>query len=267
MTTEVIEMEPPKARKNAVARRSPSGPAAAPVAGPMGNALAFIQAGGTMEQLRDMLALQQQWEAGEARKAFVQAMTDFKAEPLEIFKRKQVGYKTADGGFVGYKHAELADVADVVVPAMAKHGLSHRWDVKREGDRIYVTCVVMHRLGHSESITMDGAPDNSGKKNAIQQQASTITYLQRYTLLAATGLATKEVNPDDDGAGGGADEAATRLQEWTDKANAAVNLIALSETRKMAGVEFNAAKDVDGWNAFKDIVEQKRRALTGGAAQ
>ncbi|WP_080398455.1 ERF family protein [Burkholderia pseudomallei] len=55
-------------------------------------------------------------------------------------------------------------------------------------------------MGHSKMVTMSGAPDNSGKKNAIQQAASTITYLQRYTLLAATGMSTKD--DDDDGAGG-----------------------------------------------------------------
>lgn len=179
---------------------------APPSAGPMSNALALLQAGVTIEQMRDMLALQREFEAGEARKAFHEAMANFKAEPLTIFKNKQVGYKTKEGEFVGYAHAELSDVVEVVVPAMARHGLSSRWDVQQESQRIKVTCHVTHRLGHSESISMDGAPDSSGKKNVIQQVASTVTYLQRYTLLAITGLSAKSVNPDDDGAGGADDK-------------------------------------------------------------
>jgi hypothetical protein len=47
---------------------------------------------------------------------------------------------------------------------------------------------------------MEAGADVSGKKNAIQSVASSITYLSRYTLLAATGLAAVDM-PDDDGAG------------------------------------------------------------------
>ena len=74
-------------------------------------AMAVAQ-GADLDRLERLMALQERWEAGEARKAFTQAMTDFKAEPLEIFKRKEVGYKTKEGDFVGYKHAQLCDVVD-----------------------------------------------------------------------------------------------------------------------------------------------------------
>lgn len=196
------------------------GPAAAPVpatrsshalassgpteSSPFGMMLTALGRGASLELVESAMKLQERWEANEARKAFVQAMADFKAEPLEIFKRKQVGYTTDKGGFVGYKHAELSHITDVVVPAMARHGLSHRWDLQQGSGRIVVICTITHRLGHSESVSLDGAPDNSGKKNGIQQVASTITYLQRYTLLAATGLATKD-DADDDGKGAGED--------------------------------------------------------------
>ncbi len=163
-----------------------------------------VESGADLDRLERLMALQERWEAGEARKAFVQAMTEFKAEPLEILKRKRVSFETRDGETTSYKHAELSDVAEVVVPAMARHGLSHRWDVKQESGRIIVTCTVTHRAGHSESVTLDAAPDASGKKNAIQQVASAITYMQRYTLLAITGLATKDDGDDDGNAAGAA---------------------------------------------------------------
>ena len=240
---------------------------ALPMAGPMGNAMAFLKAGGTMEQLRDMLALQKDFEAHEARKAYVEAMAAFKLNPPEIFKRKLVGYVNKDGSTTGYMHATLGDVTTAIINGLAMHGISHRWDTKQANGQIMVTCILTHKMGHSESTMLEGTPDNSGKKNSIQQMASTVTYLQRYTLLAASGLATKDLE-DDDGRGSGEPEydAEGTLQEWIDKAEAAVNLIALSETRKMAGAEFNAAKDVVSWNAFKVFVEQKRKALQGASA-
>lgn len=154
----------------------------------------------SLDELDRWLNLHDRMEAAAARAAFVEAMTTFKAEPLRIVKRKHVGYETKEGDFVGYRHAELSDVTEVVCPAMARHGLSHRWDVQQNGDHITVACIVTHVRGHSETVQMTGRADSSGKKNAIQSVASTVTYLQRYTLMAATGTAATGV--DDDGAGG-----------------------------------------------------------------
>jgi hypothetical protein len=47
---------------------------------------------------------------------------------------------------------------------------------------------------------MGGPPDAGGAKNAIQARASTISYLERYTLKAICGVA--EGGEDDDGNGG-----------------------------------------------------------------
>lgn len=159
-----------------------------------------VERGADMAQIEKFMDLQQRWEEQQARKSYVEDMAGFKAEPLTIIKRKAVGYNTKEGDFVGYKHAELSDITDVVLPALARHGFSHSWDVRQESGLITVECIVTHKLGHSERVTMFGSPDSSGKKNPIQQTASTITYLQRYTLLAALGLATK--GSDDDGIGG-----------------------------------------------------------------
>ncbi len=240
--------------------------------GPMGNALSFLRAGGTVGELRDILALQREFEAGEAKKAYVAAMAEFKKNPPTIQKDKRVHFESKDGkSATDYWHATLGNVADAIIEGLAKVGVSHSWRPERKGDRIHVTCTLTHKMGHSESIELDGPLDTSGNKNNIQQMSSTTTYLSRYTLLMITGLAVKdEIMPDDDGGSGAVtpeDAASARLQEWTDKANAAINVLALNETRKMAGIEFNAAKDVVGWNAFKAIVEGKRQALTSEAAQ
>ena len=163
-----------------------------------------VQQGQSLDYLERLMALQQRWEEMEARKAFVAAMAAFKAGPLApIYKRKGVGYETKDGDFVGYKHAELSDVTEVVVPAMGAQGLSHRWDIEQKDGRVRVACVVTHAMGHSESVVMDAPPDSSGKKNALQQIASTVTYLCRYTLLAITGMSTRGMDDDAGGVGDG----------------------------------------------------------------
>lgn len=222
--------------------------AIAPSATPADLLRIAVENGADLDRLERLMALQERWEANEARKAYVAAMTAFKAEKLTIVKGKKVEYVGTS-----YMHAELSDVTDVICPALARHQLSHRWDVSQEGERITVDCVITHVLGHSERVTMQAMPDNSGKKNAIQQVASTITYLQRYTLLAATGVATK--GQDDDGKGLDTD----LLGEWVERANAALNLDVLNQTRKMAGQAFQDAGDVAGWNAFKVVAATKAK--------
>lgn len=192
----------------------------------------MVSRGGDLANLDKMLDLQIKWEANEARKAFVAAMAAFKAEPMEILKRKLVSFTTRDGDTTSYTHAELSDVTDAVVPAMGKHGLSHRWEVQQQGGQITVTCTITHALGHSEAVSMTAAPDNSGKKNAIQQVASTTTYLQRYTLLAATGMATKGM--DDDGRSYDYREEAgvdPDYSEWFKKIDAAPDLTSLRQVK------------------------------------
>lgn len=191
-----------------------------------------VQQGADLDRLERLMALQERWETGEARKAFVAAMAAFKAEPLVIFKRKQVGYTTKEGEFVGYTHAELSDITDVVSPAMGRHGLSYRWDIDQREGRIHVTCIVTHARGHSEQVTMDAPPDASGKKNTIQQIASATTYLQRYTLLAATGMSTKGMDDDARAA-----EADAKEGERSEKADARQTLIDQGQAEAMRGMK------------------------------
>ena len=221
-----------------------------------------VSQGADLDRLERLMALQERWEAGEARKAFVAAMTDFKSEPLEIFKRKQVGYSDKQGNFVGYKHAELSDITDVVVPAMARHGLSHRWDVKKEAQRVVVSCIITHKLGHSEAVTMDAAPDDSGKKNKLQQVASAVTYLERYTLLAATGMSTKE-QVDDDGAG--FEDKQSNADVWSTKAAEAVSLEALQTVSREGAKAFKDTRDVEGYKTFAAAVQARGAALRAAA--
>lgn len=173
--------------------------------------MAALERGVQPADVREMLALQREWRADEARAAFHEALAAFKAEPIVVAKSKLVGYEDRNGNVVGYRHAELFDVVAAAGPALSRHGLSHRWDVKQTPTWVSVTCILSHKLGHSERVEMGGPPDSSGKKNAIQQIASTVTYLQRYTLKAITGVA--EGGQDDDGQGGEGNEPGSQAND------------------------------------------------------
>ena len=147
-------------------------------------------------KLEKLLEVKERWEANEARKAFIEALNAFKASPPEIFKDKEIAH---NGKHIAY-YAGLDQVSAAIGKALSEHHLSHRWDTEQqEGGLIRVTCILTHERGHSERTTLQASPDATGAKNAVQAIGSTVTYLQRYTLLAATGMATAE--QDDDGAG------------------------------------------------------------------
>jgi hypothetical protein len=147
-----------------------------------------------VSKLMALLAFKKEWEAAEAKKAYTAAMNKFKANPTVITRNATVKYNKKTGGVVTYKHATLDHVCDAITAGLTQVGITHRWTVKQEKDVIWVTCVLTHELGHSEETTLMAAPDNSGDKNAIQAIASAVTYLERYTLKAACGLAEQNDN-------------------------------------------------------------------------
>jgi hypothetical protein len=159
-----------------------------------------VENGGSLEQIEKLMDLRDRFEAGEARKAYIDAMSKFKAEPLTIVKNQVADYgiskNTGEQG-ARYEYATLDQVTGVVCPAMSKHNLSHSWKTE-QGDegRITITCIITHALGHSESTSLSGSPDTGNGKNNIQAVGSTVSYLQRYTLLAMTGLATEKQDTD-----------------------------------------------------------------------
>jgi hypothetical protein len=160
--------------------------------------LRALDRGVTPAEVREMMALQREWESNEARKAYNKAMAAFKAEAVEIIKRKRVFF-TSQKGTTDYKHAELSDVMEAVGPALSKHGFAWAYKADQNEAWLTVTCILTHEQGHSESVTLGGPHDVSGNKNPLQQLHSTATYLERVTLKLACGVAEK--GEDNDGRG------------------------------------------------------------------
>lgn len=217
-----------------------------------------------VEKLRALLAVKKEWEADEARKAFVVALNAFKANPPQVLKDKAVAF---GAGKASYKHAGLDNASELIGAALAEHGISHRWDVKQEGANITVTCILTHALGHSESVSMTAQADNSGSKNSIQAVGSAVSYLQRYTLFAASGIAPKNV--DDDGRGGGKvgqmDEKA-KLEHATaiEKADSTK---ALESLWASIASECTKIGDIPAYEELKAAVRARAKALKQPAQQ
>lgn len=207
-----------------------------------------------MPQLEALFSLQLRWEANEAKKAFVAAMNAFKADPPEILKNKHVAY-----GQTAYDHATLDHVCRQVTNGLSKHGISHRWRIEQTDALIRVTCILTHELGHSEETTLVAGADGSGSKNAIQAIGSAVTYLERYTLLAATGLAAK--NGDNDGQGAPKWE---KLQEYLDAIATAPNLNVLDRDFKAGFKEAMALENVAAMKLLVTAKDERKVILTKG---
>lgn len=165
-----------------------------------------VSEGRDVTVIEKLMDLQERWEKNQAKKAFDDAMASAKAEIPPIIKNRHVGFESRKAGAArtDYRHEDLAEIARTVDPILSKFGLSYRFRTSSPvNEPVTVTCVVSHRLGYSEENMLSAGRDDSGNKNSIQQVGSTITYLQRYTLKAALGLAASN---DDDGRAAGTND-------------------------------------------------------------
>lgn len=150
-----------------------------------------IEKGLDVVALEKLMALQERWDANQARKAFFAAFTDFQSQAPDLRKQKSVKFNQTE-----YQYAPLADITRQINPVLKKFDLSYRWEILDDDKTIKVTCLVSHVDGHTERTTMQASPDTSGAKNAIQARGSAIEYLKRYTLVGSLGLSTADSDID-----------------------------------------------------------------------
>ena len=192
-------------------------------------------------KLQALLDVRDRWLAGEAKRAYDTAFAAFKAEAVRIVRNTNI----TDGPLRGKQYANLFACVDALTPALSRNGLSSSWSiVKDENEWIETACILKHVSGHSEISKMGGPPDTGVAKNAIQARASSLSYLERYTFLAVTGMATAD--QDDDGGGGG-DGDPPPADPWTDELRAA--------GKSAAG---NGVKAYRGW--WRTLTEEFRLA-------
>jgi len=166
-----------------------------PTVTPMGMIERAVERGADVAMIEKLMELEERHRANLGRRAFDQAIAQAKALIPAIQKNRTVDFTTSKGR-TSYRHEDLAEIARTIDPILSGLGLSYRYRTSQERDTVTVTCILSHREGYNEETTLCSAVDGSGNKNHIQAVGSAVTYLQRYTLKAALGLAASE---DDDG--------------------------------------------------------------------
>ncbi len=195
--------------------------------------------------LRELLALQRDWEKGEAEKAYTRALTALKRDLPTVIHRDAVVHYTTSKGTTNYTHSSLAAVMDAVTGPLTQHGFSLSWSPSTTGQGggslVTVTCRLTHADGHYEETTISAPPDTSGSKSPAQAVASTITLLSRYTALSLLGIATADMS-EPEGRGSapapGAVDANRNLQVMT-------RLVNMGKTKQQA--EAYVSRPVNEW--------------------
>ncbi len=224
---------------------------------PLGILQVAVQQGANVDKLAKLLELEERLQARQARHAYHAAMAKFKQSPPKITKNKHVKFENNE-----YDHATLDHVTDTVTAALSAVGIGHRWKVN-QAEQIAVTCVLTHELGHSEETTLRAAADTTGTKNSIQAIGSTVTYLERYTLLAAVGMAAAGMDND----GRSADEkqkpkiSEARVLECLSWVQEARDLVALQRSFVAACQEAQKISDKDAEARYIRAKDQRKRVL------
>lgn len=92
------------------------------------------------------------------------------------------------------------DINEAIKPILHEHGFALTFRVSSQ-DKIVVTGIVSHRVGHREETSLTLPHDSTGSKNAVQAVGSSISYGKRYVTGALLNITTRE--EDDDGRVGG----------------------------------------------------------------
>jgi len=226
-----------------------------------GGLLAVIERLATNPQLNievfdRLLAARRQEEDRAAMRAFNVAMSEAKGEISPVLKTRDVDYpsKREGGARTKYRYESFADVAKVVDPVFATHGLSYRFRISQKADQVTVTCIVSHALGYSEEtspLETKVDPGSTGM-SMVQALGSALTYLQRYSLRAAIGLAA---GVDDDGrAAGGTSPKISDAQAY--ELAALIAETGRSETTllKLVGVDNIIDMNVDQYTRAKQVL-------------
>ena len=145
-----------------------------------------------VDVIERLLAMRQREEDRLAERAFNTALSQAKGEIEPVLKKHEVDF-TSDktSKRTKYKFEEMADVARVVDPVFARYGLAYRFSIAQDGAKVSVTCILSHADGYSERMPpLTGTVDVGGTSmNPLQALGSALTYLQRYSLRAAIGVA------------------------------------------------------------------------------
>lgn len=147
-------------------------------------------------KLEKLMELQERWEAGEARKAYAQAIAKFQGEMPIVHK----GRKETTGK---YQFAGYDDIMRSAREHLASNGLSVSFSQEETDATILVRCKVTHIGGHSETtpftLPKDGpikTRDGRNITSEAQAQGSANSYAKRYCLCNALNIVVSDEDTD-----------------------------------------------------------------------
>jgi len=155
-----------------------------------------IEKEGSIDVIERLAKLQMQFTDRDDKIAFRGAMTKFKEELPRIIRSRPIVDKE---GKEKYKVVALEDVADPVMKALVKLGITYRYKTADLPDgRIRVTCILgMQGTAYEEEgATLAAPPDTAGGKDPLKAVGSTVSYLEKYTLLASVGMHVYGADPE-----------------------------------------------------------------------
>lgn len=162
----------------------------------------------SVDKLERIIALQDQVRRRQAEEAFNRAFVEMQSEIPVVIERGK--------GDKNMSYARFDDIVETVKPVLKKYGffLSHSTQFPDGGD-IIITGILTHAAGHQRETTFRGKADQSGSKNAIQAQGSTLSYGRRYTTLDLLNIVSREDDDDGERAGGGSGpEPPPGFEDW-----------------------------------------------------
>ena len=162
-----------------------------------------IQSNADIDKLERLMALQERWEANQAKKAYIENMAKFQSECPIIIKSKEGG--TTKAGDVAYKYAPIDVVLEMenkngesVKSLIAKHGFSYDLDTPViTTDEITAVLTISHKMGHSRTFSINMPfTDKTNMMNKAQVVGATSSYAKRYVFNNGFGIMTGDEDTD-----------------------------------------------------------------------
>lgn len=150
---------------------------------------AIVEKGITAESvsvMKDLLAMQREMKAEQAKSSFASAFADLRRECGKILATKII--PTKDGTAKG-RFAPLTEIQNHIEPLLEKHGFFMTFDQQKlEGGQTRVECVVVHRDGHEMRSGFTCREHQSPQNSAAQNDGGTNTLAKRYALCNMFGI-------------------------------------------------------------------------------
>ena len=215
---------------------------------------------GSIDVIERLAKLQMDFTDREDKISFRAAMTKFKEDMPKIIRSRSIVDKQ---GEEKYKAVALEDVAEPVMKALVKLGITYRYKTADLPDgRTRVTCILgMQGTAYEEEgSTLAAPPDTSGGKDALKAVGATVSYLEKYTLMASVGLHVYGADPE---AGSGIANGITEADvvervTWMQNAKTMPELVKFAEDAYKLAVKL---RDDAAKKTFEDAYYKRKEEL------